>query len=66
LPIICKIDTLLYNIGQAYWDSLLIPQQLGNPPELLPKKFQKVWTEVTLKKILPYISSLELETLLYT
>jgi len=68
LPLIRKIRTLLYNAGQASWDSLLIPQQisliLGNLPELLPKKLHKAWTEATLKEILPYISSLK--TLLYT
>jgi len=68
LPLIRKICTLLHNAGQPSWDSLLIPQQisliLGNPPELLPKKLNKAWTEATLKEILPYISSLE--TLLYT
>jgi len=68
LPLIRKIRALLYNAGQASWDSLLIPQQisliLGNPPELLPKKLHKAWTEATLKEILPYISSLE--TIFYT
>jgi len=68
LPLIRKIRTLLHNVGQSSWDSLLIPQQisliLGNPPELLPQKLHKAWTEATLKEILPNISSLE--TLLYT
>jgi len=63
LPLIRKICTLLYNAVQTSWDSLLTPQQilllLGKPPELLPKKLHKAWTEATLKEILQCISSLK-------
>jgi len=59
LPLIRKIRALLYNAGQASWDFLLIPQQisliLGNPPELLPKKLHKAWTEVMLKESSVYL-----------
>jgi len=68
LPLIRKIRTLPHNAGQASWDSLLIPQQisliLGNPPEPLPKKLHRAWTEATLREILPYI--IPGNTLLYT
>jgi len=67
-PLIHKLRSLLSKAGQPSWDSLPTSQQisiiLGNPPSSLSTKLLKVWTETTLKEILPYISSLE--TLLYT
>jgi len=56
---------ILYNTGEASWDSLPTPQQLSlildDTPDLLPKKLglHKAWTEATLKEMLPYDSSLE-------
>jgi len=67
-PLIQKLRSLLSKAGQTSWDSLPTSQQisiiLGNPPSSLPTKLYKVWTETTLNKILPYVSSLE--TLRYT
>jgi len=63
-----KLRSPLSKTGQPSWDSLTTSQQisiiLGNPPLSLPTKLHKAWTETTLHKIIPYISSLE--ALLYT